>query len=284
MHSLIAALLATMVHASPSAPDSARIDVAPASPDVASNDTPRTDDDSTPLEAAFTEPAAQAAAANAKPLNKWSGSLSFGGSWSDGNTVRRAATSLVDAEYRREKDRFNIKFLWNYADENHVLTERRTYGSFKYDYFLSKKSYLFGIAEGENSFSAHYQLRTALGGGYGFQFIETKELKLAIELGAVWFREDFSNADPTKEYPAGRAAYNAEWKPTDKLTIANDGEFYQGLDDKTNASARELARGRYNFTERFFIELAWIFAWDNAPATGSKRVDNLYTLNVGWGF
>jgi putative salt-induced outer membrane protein YdiY len=307
MLSLIAPLLATVVHAPTLASDPARADTTPAadataaadatvtdsSEDVARDGAPdgdapaRTalDDDAevTPLEAAYTEPAAQDA--KDKPvLNKWTGTISAGGTWSEGNTKRRTATALADAEYRREHDRFNFKFLWAYADEDHVLTDRRTFGSFKYDYFLSKKSYLFAIAEAGASFTANDKLRSAVGGGYGYQFVETKQLKLSGELGAVWFREEFTTADPTRSYTAGRAAYKAEWKPNDKFTLANEGEFYQGLDTYLHASANELTRGRYNFTDKFFIELAWIYAWNNEPATGAKRVDNLYTLNLGWAF
>jgi putative salt-induced outer membrane protein YdiY len=297
MLSSIAPLLATVVHAAPFAIDPAPAD---ATPTAASSTADAPDDaapkdaaplthalsdgeEASPLEAAYTEPAAQDP--KDKPvLNKWTGTISAGGTWSEGNTKRRTATALADAEYRREHDRINLKFLWTYADENHVLTDRRTFGSIKYDYFLGKKSYLFAIAEAGANFTAHDKLRSAVGGGYGYQFMETKQLKLSGELGAVWFREEFTTADPTRDYTAGRAAYKAEWKPIDKFTLANEGEFYQGTDTWLNASANELTRGRYNFTDKFFIELAWIYTWNNAPATGAKRVDNLYTLNLGWAF
>jgi putative salt-induced outer membrane protein YdiY len=217
-------------------------------------------------------------------LNKWTGTASFGGSVWNGNTNRKAATALVDASFRREDDRFTLKFYWSFAEETTGVTDRQTYGSFKYDYFLSKKSYLFGIAEAGDSFTANLKLRSAVGGGYGYQWVEDKEWNVSTEIGAAWYREDYTTADPTKSYVAARGAYKVEYKPTEKWLLSNAGEIYQSVETEEDTSSKMLTRARYNFTEKMFVEGIWAWAWDNTPATGAVRNDNIYTLNIGFAF
>jgi putative salt-induced outer membrane protein YdiY len=234
-----------------------------------------------PLEAAFTQPLVED---KDKPLHKWSGTVSFGGSVWNGNTERKSATALADAVYRREKDRFTLKFFWSYAEDMGVLEDRITSGAFKYDYFLSKKSYLFAGAEAENNFGADLKLRSAVSGGYGFQWVENETWKFSTELGMAWFREEYYGPDPTNQYPAVRGAYKAEWTPEKEWVIANSAEIYQSTEYGKDVNTKMLSRARYNFTDKMFVEGIWQWWWDNTPATGKKRDDNIYTVNLGFAF
>lgn len=250
----------------------------PFAPDVALAELPELG----PLEAVYLQPVDEDP--NAKPLHKWSGTASFGGSVWNGNTDQKSATALADAEYRREDDRFTLKFYWSYASNTAGITDRQTFGSFKYDYFMSKKSYLFAGAEAGNNFLAELKLQTAVGGGYGYQWLEDKEWKVSTEVGVAWYREDYYTPDPTKDYVAARGAYKAEYKPTDKWLFSNGGEIYQSVEDEQDTSSKMLTRARYNFTEKMFVEGIWSWVWDNTPATGAVRSDNIYTVNLGFAF
>jgi hypothetical protein len=39
-----------------------------------------------------------------------------------------------------------------------------------------------------------------------------------------------------------------------------------------------------NLTEKMFAQLGWLFTWDNTPAAGAERTDNLVLLTIGWSF
>jgi putative salt-induced outer membrane protein YdiY len=235
-----------------------------------------------PLEAVYAQPADEDA--KDKPLHKWSGTASFGGSVWNGNTNQKAATALADAQYRREDDRFTLKFYWSYGSNPTGITDRQTFGSFKYDYFVSKKSYFFGGVEAGNSFLAEMKLQTAVGGGYGYQWLEDEKWKVSTEIGAAWYRQEYYTADPTKSYPAARGAYKVEFKPDEKWLFSNGGEIYQSLEEESDTTSKMLTRARYNFTEKMFVEGIWAWSWNNTPATGAVRNDNIYTVNLGFAF
>ena len=243
------------------------------------------------------EPALLAAAEDAPPvMNEWTGSIAIGGTYSDGNTDRRTGSASGNTEYRREKDRWTLKALWNYADEEGDVTERKLYGSAKYDYFLSKKLYLLGQASGEYDFAALLDLRTTIGVGAGYQFKEDEDLKILGELGLSYVDEDYVEPpapaeSSDAEFLAARAAYKVDWKPGEKWVVGHAGEIFPSLEDKEDVFARLDTTVRLNLTDKMFAQLQWIFAWDNTPAFNDdvpperkERTDNLVTLGLGWSF
>lgn len=221
----------------------------------------------------------------AKPVeNRWTGSVALNATYSDGNTSRRTIGSTADAEYRRPKDRTTLGFLWNYAQEEGAITDRKTQGRAKYDYFFDEKLYGLVQASAENDLQAGLDLRTTLGVGVGYQFRDTESWKLSGELGVSWVDEDFvTNADDD-EYLAGRAAYKWDWKPNEKYTVGQVGEIFPSLENGDDVNARVDTKGRISLTKTMFAQLQWLYQWDNTPAAGKRRVDNLVVLGLGWSF
>jgi putative salt-induced outer membrane protein YdiY len=215
---------------------------------------------------------------------KWTGSVALGATYADGNTRRRTGSAAVDAQYRRERDRTTLGFLWNYAEEQAGITDRKTQARAKYDYFFSKKMYGLVQASGESDYTAALDLRTTLGAGLGYQFEETPTWKLSGELGLSYVDSDFEGTADDSAYLAGRAAYTWNWKPSAKYELGQLGEIYPSLETAEDVNARVDTKGRMNLTDTMFAQLEWLYQWDNTPATGKVRVDNLVMLAVGWSF
>jgi putative salt-induced outer membrane protein YdiY len=229
----------------------------------------------------------QDAAPEAKPAPKWTGSVSVGAIIQEGNTDTRNANATADAEYRREKDRWTLGFQWNYSEQKSAgewdITSRRTYGKAKYDYFLAEKSYLWGQVSGENNFTADLNLRTILGAGSGFQVKEQEDLKVSAELGVSLFDDDFDVAEDDS-YTSARAAYKVDWAVSPKIGFLQDTEMYPSLEEVDDFYAKADSRAKVTLTEKMFSQLQWVLSYDNTPAAGTDRVDNLYALSVGWSF
>jgi putative salt-induced outer membrane protein YdiY len=233
--------------------------------------------ESQPLEAQAT-PAPEVA----KP--KWTGSVSLGATYSDGNTDRRSTSATADAEYRREKDRTTLGLLWNYAEEQGSVTDRKAQGRIKYDRFFSKKMYGLAQTSAEYDWSASLDLRYTAGLGVGYQFQDKPSWKVSGELGVSYVNNDYVGTVDDTDYVAARAAYNWDWKPNTKYNLSQTGEIFPSLETADDVSARVDTKGRMNLTDKMFAQLQWLFQWDNTPATGKVRTDNLVMLGIGWSF
>ena len=215
---------------------------------------------------------------------KWTGSVALGATYADGNTERKTASATGDAEYRREKDRTTLGFLWNYAEEQGVLTGRKTEGRGKYDRFFSKKMYGLVQASAESDFQAALDLRTTIGVGVGYQFQDKPSWKVAAEVGVAYVDSDYVGTVDDTSGPAARAAYNWAWTPNDKYNLSQVGEIFPSLERAEDVNARVDTKGRMNLSAKMFAQIEWLYQWDNTPATGKERQDNLVLLGVGWSF
>jgi putative salt-induced outer membrane protein YdiY len=234
---------------------------------------------------------ARAAAASAPedppPLHDWTGSISAGLNVTDGNSNTLSGSASADALYRREKDRTTLHFLWTYKDDEDAsphLSDRKTYGSAQYDYFLMDKTYVLARASGEADLAAELDLRSILTAGLGRQFREDEVWKLAGEGGVSYIDEDFDGTADDDEFLAGFLAYHVAWKPNAKWDLGQDAEIYPVLDDIHEIKSRLDTRARYVLSERLFAQLQWIWDWDRSPASGSEPSDHTVLMTIGYSF
>lgn len=246
---------------------------------------------SQPTDAAapLVQPITAAAAEDAPPLapgeRRWSGSVALSASKASGNTDKNSVAASAQTEGRAEDDRWTGQLQWNYADEKGIgVTQRHTYGQVKYDRFFDKKLYVFGVLSGENDFAAALDLRTTLGAGVGYQFREDKEWKISGEAGLSYVDENFDGSADDQDFLAARLAYKADTTLSEKWTAGQWGEIFPSVEDTEDTSARIDTHARVNLSDKMFAQFQWIFTWDNTPATGADRVDELYLLSLGWSF
>lgn len=222
-------------------------------------------------------------------LNEWTGSVAIGAVFQDGNTDERSANANARAEYRRERDRWTATAFWNYgenkdpATNDYVLNTRKGGVGIKYDYFLSKKLYVFGNASMEADLLADIKRRDFVGAGVGYQWREDDSLKWGSELGAGYFSEDHYD-DEDDEYISARAANNIQWQLNEKTSLANYLTVFPSLEDSDDVYGRSDTVFKTTLTEAMFLQLQWVWDYDNTPATGKDRNDNTITLGLGWSF
>lgn len=230
----------------------------------------------------FAEPAPQ----DEKPeeYGQWHGSIAAGATFANGNTDRTTFNASAKAVNRREKDRRTGEFLWNYAEEEDSITERRVYGLAKYDYFVNDKLYYLGQATGEANDASALDLRLIFSAGAGYQFYNEETWKFAGEAGLSYIDEDFEGTADDDEYPAARLAYIADWKPKEHWSLGQKTEVFPSLEDSDDVTARVDTNAKVNLSERMFFQAQWIITWDNTPPSGASGTDSLLLLMLGWTF
>lgn len=234
-------------------------------------------------------PEAQAAAAPVAPTEpKWTGNVNIGASYSDGNTDSRAVNAAAEAERRAEKDRWTAKGYWNYAEQRDStgefgISQRRAGASLKYDYFLSKKMFAFGIGGVETDSLADIHLRSYIGAGAGYQWREDDVLKWGSEAGITYFKTDYKVSDD-KDYIAARLANNVAWQINEQTKLENNIELFPSLEDAKDFYGKSDTKVKTNLSKTMFAQLQWVYQYTAQPADGKERSDNLLVLGVGWSF
>ncbi len=218
---------------------------------------------------------------------KWTGTVNFGLTFTDGNTETMNAAAGFDAERRAEKDRWTVKAFWNYSEQEinkkSEITQRNMGGSGKYDYFATEKLYYLGHAGAEHDSFANLDIRYYGGGGIGYQFREDEKVKFSAEGGLDYFAERFE-IGKDEEYIAVRAAYAYQNNLTETVVFEQTAEMFPSVEDIEDFYSKLDTRCRASLTDSMFAQLQWVMDYDNTPARYAYRMDHRVILSVGWSF
>jgi len=143
-------------------------------------------------------------------------------------------------EGRFEKLRVNLGGGWDYAETDGDLSTRKTFGQLRIAWTLSGDFYAYGRLRLESDEFQDLTLRTILGAGFGYRFIETDDTTFDVAVGASWVDEDndgFTLQGATRVGNEDRAYATADGtvtfrqKITDGIVFTEDILAFQSLKD-----------------------------------------------------
>jgi putative salt-induced outer membrane protein YdiY len=226
-----------------------------------------------------------------QPPRHWTGSIVGAATWTRGNSKLQSVASDLNAINRGDEDRLSFAG-WYRASRSEdpstgvtSTTERKVGASLKYDYFFGgSKAYAYANSLAEKDTIAAIDLRYIAGVGAGYQFFEDDKTMLSAEAGASWFNENYSDATPTVDAVAARAAFHVTRKLGGSVSFFDDTDVYKIFAAPRDYLVHSKGGFREQFTPSFFAQ-EWVdYTWDPTPAAGKKRVDVVYYVGIGWTF
>lgn len=224
-----------------------------------------------------------------KPVTKWTGNLRAGGIISRGNSNSEAASAAGDLQRRSVDDRFTINGQYLYSrqeDQSTGVKSTSTDNWFiqgKYDYFLTKKFFVYAVARFERDNVADLNLRAQPGVGVGYQWFEGPKANFRTEAGVGVTYEEFDNED-SDTYVNARLAYAYDRVLTENVKFIHNFEYFPSLEDLGTYNLNANAGIRVNLTEAFFTDFRMEWAYTSNPGSDSSRSDLRYILSAGWQF
>jgi putative salt-induced outer membrane protein YdiY len=241
--------------------------------------------ESSPERAASTVEWAKVAAINPppKPPAKLTGNITIGGAYQTGNTDRRSFSAGGDASIRGERDRFGMRFLFNYAEEEGEVTTRNVYGGLKYDYFFTKKFYGYLGLEMLSDHFRDLNLRTTVGPGVGYQVWEDDVKFLFLEGGLVYLNENYRTAPDTDGISA-RLAANFRYTFSKYLTFTDFLQVYPSLNYGGQFTLRNEAAILSPLGSGWALKLSNIWDYNSDPPYGISKNDLMWILGLQYSF
>lgn len=221
---------------------------------------------------------------------QWIGAAKLGAVYADGNTERRAVNASIEASKRSANDRLSFDASWDYGqDKNQTtnewsLSQRRTGGGLKYDYFLSKRWYALATARVLGDTLADLRLRFTGGVGLGYTVIENADTTLVTEAGLSYFNENYRSDTPSQDYMAARVAYKLTHKFSATTKLIHGVEAFPSLERADDIYLQMRTEVVTSLTDNMIASLAHVMDYDNTPAPGRERTDHRVLLTVGWSF
>ncbi|OHB63731.1 MAG: hypothetical protein A2Y77_09635 [Planctomycetes bacterium RBG_13_62_9] len=225
-----------------------------------------------------------------KPEPKWTGSISGAVSSTHGNTKADSVTAGVSAARRTEKDRMTAGADYGKSTQRDrdtgedETTEDWWRARAQYDYFFTKKFFGFVNGRYERDAIAELDRRIVVGGGAGYQWIETAKTSFSTGFGLASLYEKFDNQPDSNSELSLQAGYNFDRRLGEKLRFVHDLTYYPSVEQFSDYFLTSTAELRATLTKSMFANFKVIFNYDESPAPGRGGTDVKYLLGVGINF
>jgi putative salt-induced outer membrane protein YdiY len=204
-----------------------------------------------------------------------------------------ATTGNVDSERlygegeftaRAQQYRYALKGRIEHREEAVVGTTASNWllGA-NYDRFIDPKHFRYVRGSLENDRIKDISRRSALGGGYGLQFIETERANVALRGGLDYVVMD-RIAGPDERYPALGWGLNVKVKPgaAGNLEVFHDQEGFWNLRDTRSVTLRSKTGLRMPLIAKINGVAQLNVDWESRPAPGREPVDTTLLLGVDY--
>jgi len=207
-----------------------------------------------------------------KPKPKWTGDITAGLTSTHGNTKTQTANASINLKRRTEKDRTQLSADYGRGRQQDPDTgEKRTTADWwrtraKYDYFFTKK--LYGYLDGryEKDSIAQLDRRVVVGGGAGYQWIESEDMNFSTELGIASLYEKFDNQTDSNTELSAQLGYHFDKKLIESVKFIHDLTYYPSMEQFSDYYLTSSAEIRAHFTDRMFTNFKAILDYDATPA------------------
>jgi len=222
----------------------------------------------------------------APALPHWSGALSLGATWTDGNTETTTVNANFNAQRRGEKDRWTFDAYSNYGESSpgNFVTSNNHGGGAKYDYFATQKLYTYGQGQTKIDHVADLDLRYILGAGAGYQWVESEKAKWGTELGVSYVDEDFEEDTSDENFVSARVASNLIYQISKSASFEQVAEAFPSLEDSDDVVAKLDNRLKLNITGKWIAQIQYVLDFDSTTPNFIEETDHRVVLSLGWSF
>jgi putative salt-induced outer membrane protein YdiY len=221
----------------------------------------------------------------AVPPVTFTGFIRIGAVITDGNTRTREANAAGEVTARSERLRLLLRGQWNYGEnkKDGELFKRNTLGEIKMDFFVLKKLFLYANCLFQSDKFQDLDLRTALGAGAGYQWIEEAWLSIFTEAGLSYVVDDHDEGEDTNTL-AVRVAWKINWQVIPNVDFFHSGEAFPSVEDEEDVFVNTTTGFKFTLLDGLFASIQVDFRWDNQPSGGFGRRDVSYIFSIGYKF
>ncbi len=223
------------------------------------------------------------ASSHSSSETKWKGNANVAAEIKSGNTDRTSASVGAEGTRQTIQDRYNLRVLYNYAEENDIKTTYDVYGAGKYDYFISEKLYAYISLELLKDEFKNLNLRSVIGPGVGYQVWDNDIRTLSVEAGISYFSEDRDIGDDD-QWATGRLAANFGYIFRKTISFTDSIIIYPNLEDSGEYTLRNEAVLATAIGTNWSLRFSNILEQDSDPSAGVEKSDWQWLLGLQYNF
>jgi putative salt-induced outer membrane protein YdiY len=219
---------------------------------------------------------------------KLSGGIAAGIVVQSGNTDKQSLNFDSRMELSKRPHRLGLFSDVNYEKNDGSLTDDNVLINLNYDYFISRKWFLFANDKFKRDKFADLTALNAFGGGAGYQFWKSEAKNLSFRLGPNYVfqlygsEQSFLDGDDGRQYPAAFWGLDFDvWAYKRVLQFFHNSTGLLSFQDGKNWSILTRTGVRVPLFWRLFATLQYDFEYTGQPADRTVSDDGKLVTKLG---
>lgn len=190
----------------------------------------------------------------------------------------------IDSEMtlRKAKNRFRLTGHYENDYANDAKTSDQGLGRLKYDYLVSKRTYVGGLLGAERDIFAELRTRVILGPFLGYKIIDTERTTLEAEAGLHWVEERYTSQGDDDYLAVGWDVGYDHTIITDRLSIYARSKGLLSLETLSRLVSRSRVGAKMPVGWGFATGSEVFLDYDSNPAAQAEELDTTYNVNLGY--
>ena len=214
----------------------------------------------------------------------FSGRATLSSAYVRGNSTNSRLYAQGELTVRARAYRYTLGLKGERSSDSGQRTVSNWLGDASLDRFIDEKRFYYGRVSLENNRYKDLSLRSTLGGGYGFQFIETERTKLSLRGGLDYVAIDRKTGEDDRYPAAGWGLKFSHLLQAYPLELFHEHDGFLSLKDTDSMTLRSRSGLRMPIAGGLNASLQLNADWERSPAPGRKSTDTTMLLGLSYGW
>jgi len=228
----------------------------------------------------------QQAIRTAGVFERWDGKGELGALRATGNSSDVGVTAALTLKRIGIDWRHKLTLRADYQRSDGETTRSQYLAGYEPSIDISKKAFVFGLAQYERDRIQGFNSRYSLSGGLGYRIFDREDLRLEVKAGPAWRKtdvvDDADAIDPVGDsYFAGLGGLDLDWKFAKNLRFTQSATAFVQTKNSTYTSLTGIEAG---LSDRFTARLSYRVEHDTDPPDDAAKTDTLSRMTLIYDF
>jgi putative salt-induced outer membrane protein YdiY len=213
---------------------------------------------------------------------RWTGRINIDLELERGNSEEDEFNLDGETRFRRKNDRLTISGQYEEDSTEGVVTTRKWRELNKYDYFITDKLYYGALLGFEHDKFSDLDLRTSVGPHVGYQFFESRERNLDVDVGALYVDENNEEADDDQRWSLGWSIDFDWFLLPDRIQFYHRHVGLQDVSEKDNLVIDSWTGFRFPIYAGIVASTEAEIDYDGGVSGDIDKTDTTYRFKLGY--
>lgn len=223
-------------------------------------------------------------------FDRWHGKGEIGANQSSGNSDNIGVSAALSLERKGIDWTHKLRARADYQRSNGQTSREQFLAAYEPQYRLSKRGFVFGLAQWDRDKLQGVSSRYAISGGLGYKVIDGSAVQLAIKAGPAYRITELTTGESDSRL-AALFGYDFNWKISDRLAftqgsnmVAETGSAGTVFVDSRSTTFDIVSGLDAKVSDRLTTRLSYEIKYDSNPPAGKVKTDTLSRFTLVYGF